>query len=103
MTGPILAGLTQSFLDAINNGTTDLLKRTLILVMIMFTDNFFILLPAWSQWKATVRGTIGFTDHKRTSATGATIGQFFEAYQIKKGELVGVKFVVRCTIILVIY
>lgn len=61
-------------------GTTDLLKRTLILVMIMFTDNFFILLPAWSQWKATVRGTIGFTDHKRTSATGATIGQFFEAY-----------------------
>jgi hypothetical protein len=48
--------------------------------MIMFTDNFFILLPAWSQWKATVRGTIGFTDHKRTSATGATIGQFFEAY-----------------------
>ena len=80
MTGPILAGLTQSFLDAINNGTTDLLKRTLILVMIMFTDNFFILLPAWSQWKATVRGTIGFTDHKRTSATGATIGQFFEAY-----------------------
>ncbi|ONM62767.1 hypothetical protein ZEAMMB73_Zm00001d000101 [Zea mays] len=29
---------------------------------------------------ATVRGTIGFTDHKRTSATGATIGQFFEAY-----------------------
>jgi hypothetical protein len=81
-------------------GTTDLLKRTLILVMIMFTDNFyFILLPAYSQWKATVRGTIGFTDHKRTSATGATIGQFFEAYKVKKGELVGVKFVVRCTAI----
>jgi hypothetical protein len=62
-------------------GSTDIVNK--FLIMIMLTDPFFVFVL---QLKATVRGTTRFTHHKRTTTIGTAVGQFFEAYKIKKGE-----------------
>ena len=64
-------------------GILDLLKKIHYSV---YNNSYWLTVSIYSQLKATVRRTTGFTYRKRTPATGATTGQLSEAYKIKKGE-----------------
>ena len=67
-------------------GILDLLKKIHYSV---YNNSYWLTVSIYSQLKATVRRTTGFTYRKRTPATGATTGQLSEAYKIKKGESIG--------------